>query len=124
MPKNYFKYFQAPLIRIEYPASVYAGLVHGKAPDGIKTIVTELSDNVISDNLNIQVVTFEKLRYKASILEFDCQQKEAHLNINSNTITRNRFIGKDGSFFYINGGIVSVSNNDFSYNGKLSMEKE
>lgn len=35
-------------------------------------MVTRLVDNEFSDNLNVQIVTYNERRYKASILEFDC----------------------------------------------------
>ena len=69
---------------------------------------TEISNNYVSDNLNMQVLTYKSLQYKASILDYDCQASNATLGITGNTITRNQFIGEASALFYINGGIASV----------------
>ena len=44
------------------------------------------------------------------------------LSIDNNIIARNQFIGKDSTFFYINGGIASVSDNQITYNGGLGSD--
>ena len=117
LPKNYFKYSQAALMRVEYPFNVYATEYSESKGESIHT---NLEHNTISDNLNMQVVTYRSLRYSGSILEFDCQLLNANLILKSNEITKNQFIGKDSTFFYINGGIAEVEGNDFSYNGLLT----
>ncbi len=70
----------------------------------------------------MQVVSYASRQYKASILEFQCELDTANLAISKNKVIRNNFIGADSTFFYINGGIASVLDNNFSYNGKLSNE--
>jgi hypothetical protein len=67
-------------------------------------------------------VTYSDLRYKASLLEYDCEVRNATLSISDNLISRNQFIGEDSTFFYVNGGIVEVNNNEISYNGMLTSE--
>ena len=37
----------------------------------------------------MQVVTYKPLRYKASIVEFVCEMRDAALSISDNLITRN-----------------------------------
>lgn len=37
-----------------------------------------------------------------------------------NQVEQNAFIGKNGALFYITGGLVTVTNNYFGYNGYLS----
>jgi hypothetical protein len=72
MPKDYFGYSQAAMIRIEYPYVVYAFTLTDGAALGVKSIDTLISGNTITDNMNMQVVTYTSLRYKASLLEYDC----------------------------------------------------
>ena len=48
--------------------------------------------------------------------------RNATLSISENLITRNQFIGTDSTFFYINGGIAEVTNNEISYNGMLTLD--
>ena len=123
MPTNYFKYSQAPLMKIDYPYTVYAGLqflIESSLDQFQYPIYTEISNNLITDNLNIQVVTYEALKYKSSLLEFTCDIQNATLAMNNNEVTRNQFIGEDTTFFYIDGGVVLVADNNFSYNGMLT----
>ena len=54
------------------------------------------------------------------MLEYDCEVDTARLNIEENNISENAFIGKLGALFYITGGLVTVKNNYFGYNGYLS----
>ena len=110
------------MIRIEYPENVFANFFTAlnNTNSNESAIGTEISNNLISDNMNIQVVTYSALEYKASILEFDCKISDAALSINDNEITRNSFIGKKSTLFFINGGVASVNNNDFIYNGILT----
>lgn len=122
MPPNYFKYSQSAMIRIEYPYNVFANFFTAldNTESNQNAIETEISNNLISDNINIQVVTYIALEYKASILEWDCKVTKAVLSINDNEIIRNKFIGRKSTLFFINGGIASVNNNDFMYNGILT----
>ena len=48
-------------MRIEYPDYVYAAVVSATASDDVRIIYTEISDNLIADNLNMQVVTYSAL---------------------------------------------------------------
>ena len=108
------------MIRVEYPYENLAYTLTKGTALGQKAIDTVISQNKIIDNLNIQIVTYKNLRYKASLLEYDCHVRNATLSIKNNLITRNQFIGEDSTFFYINGGIVEVSKNEISYNGLLT----
>ena len=122
-PPNYFKYSQASLIRIEYLFQVYPQIISEIANEANKrnnAMVTRLTDNEFSDNLNVQVLTYNERRYKASILEFDCQMSLVKLQLNRNIVTRSQFVGSDSTFFYINGGIARIHDNVFSYNGMLT----
>ena len=89
MPPNYFKYSQAAMIRVEYPDTKVAYTDIKTDGRSKPVMLTELSNNLISDNINMQVVTYRALEYKASILEFDCQMPSAVLSINDNEIKRN-----------------------------------
>jgi len=71
----------------------------------------------------MQVVTFKSLRYNASIVDFDCKILYGTLTVHGNEVTRNQFIGKLSTFFYLNGGIASVEDNNFSFNGLLTLNK-
>ena len=110
------------MMRIEYPQEVYADAIFSLSnlTDSMHPIKTTIQGNLIHNNMNIQVVTFKALMYKASLLEFDCSVRNATLEISNNNITRNQFIGIDSTFFYINGGIANVTNNDIGYNGMLT----
>ena len=44
----------------------------------------------------------------------------AKLVIEENQVTENAFIGEEGALFYISGGLITVKNNYFGYNGYLS----
>ena len=79
LPKNYFKYSQAVIMRVDYPFNVYATQFTLSVPDGDQTIQTLVSNNTIADNMNMQVVTYSSLRYAASILEFNCHLLNATL---------------------------------------------
>lgn len=121
-PDSYFRYSQATMIRVEYPYSVYADTITESIGVELKAIETLMIANSITDNLNMQVLTYKDLQYQASILEFDCEVAGAILTIHDNEITRNQFIGQASTFFYINGGIVDVAHNDISYNGLLTAD--
>ena len=61
MPPNYFKYSQAAMIRVEYPDTkvAYTDIkINGRSRP---VMLTELSNNLISDNINIQVITYNAL---------------------------------------------------------------
>ena len=77
------------MIRIEYPYEVYADIMSQFPSNQDKPSYTELNNNQITNNLNIQVVTYSARRYKASLLEYDCHVQNATLQMNGNTITRN-----------------------------------
>lgn len=70
MPKNYFRYSQASLMYIDYVYNVYADLISKLGDDDNIPVKTTLRGNTITDNLNMQVITFSSNRYGASILDF------------------------------------------------------
>ena len=117
LPDDYFKKAQAPIIRIEQVLNSYTSKLQKYIGEDFKTFLTE---NEFSDNQNYQIVTWPKLSYYGSLLEFDCAVELAKLSIERNTVKENAFIGKLGAFFYINGGLVTVNSNHFGYNGYLS----
>ena len=86
----------------------------------LTAMTTSIKKNEFSDNLNIQVLTFNNRRYKASLLEFDCQMDLVKLKIEENSVTRSQFIGVNSPFVFINGGIATITDNSFSYNGLLT----
>ena len=89
-PEEYFKYSQSPIIRIQYPYNVIADIMTDRSFDhDFNTVHTEISNNYFSDNLNMQVLTYKSLQYKASILEYDSQMSNSTLGITGNEITRN-----------------------------------
>ena len=88
-PPNYFKYSQASVIRIEYPYEVYPEIIAIRAEvDSMTAMQTALVSNNFNDNLNIQVITYSERKYKAGVLEFDCQMSLVRLSIQGNSITR------------------------------------
>lgn len=89
-PKNYFRYSHASLIKIEYPYAVYAEFFSElTAEEDFIVILTDVSNNLITDNLNMQVVTHASVRYRASIIDFDCELPYATLQFHGNEVTRN-----------------------------------
>ena len=65
LPKNYFKYSHAAMMRVEYPFNVYAAGVTALASviEDFQPVLTSVTNNTIADNLNMQVVTYKALRY-------------------------------------------------------------
>ena len=61
--------------------------------------------------------------YSSSILEYTCDIQNATIAINMNEVTRNQFIGLQTTLIHINGGIAQVADNNFSYNGMLTLNK-
>lgn len=62
-PDNYFRYSSATMIRVEYPYSVYAETIAESVEQGVKAIETTMIANSITDNYNMQVLSFKDLRY-------------------------------------------------------------
>jgi len=83
-------------------------------------MATNIVENIFSDNLNAQVLTYATNRYKAGILEFDCFLPMVRLMISKNTISRTQFVGRHSTFFYINSGIAKIHDNSMSYSGLLT----
>ena len=46
----------------------------------------------------------------------------ATLYISGNLVQYNSFVGPSSAFFYINGGIIRILDNNFSYNGFLTLD--
>ena len=76
------------------------------------------------DNQNYQIVTVPEASYKGSLLEWDCLFDKAVFGLYNNLVTENTFIGKLGALFYINGGLAEVTDNMFSYNGRITNSVE
>ena len=88
-PKNYFKYSQAPIIRIEYPLEVFPQRVTVEAEEeNVVALRTKIMNNDFSDNLNYQVLTYQANRYKASVVDIDCHLPLVRLEIEANEVSR------------------------------------
>ena len=112
MPENYFNHSMAPTVRIEYPE--VHNVTVGVDP-GYKSIFER---NTWWDNKNYQIVGLgEDLQYNGGLIEFDSELVQANLNLTSNVVEYNTFIGPSGGLIYVNGGHVDAQLNVFSYNG-------
>jgi hypothetical protein len=59
MPRNYFEYSQASIIRIEYPPGVYPDIMARLAENtDNRSVRTSMIKNIFTENLNMQVLTF------------------------------------------------------------------
>ena len=120
MPPGYFDKAQAPLIRIHQESSVYA-LQH--LSDHYNSSFTNtVKDNKFHHNENYQIVTFDSLQYKASLLEYICEIDATQLVFDDNTVEQMQFIGDASVLIYIDGGVATMQNNAFRYIGSLANE--
>ena len=65
-------------------------------------------------------MAFSDIPYYGSLLQFDCQIQLVELEFGYNLVQYNQFIGEYSSLFYINGGLIEIEDNTFSYNGMTS----
>ena len=76
--------------------------------------------NYFAHNRNYQVVSFASIKYFGSLFQLDCEIKHFKLSFAYNFVTNNIFIGDKSALFFINGGLVTIKENNFSYNGMTS----
>lgn len=82
-------------------------------------VKTEFTENLFSDNLHTQVLTYSSRQFHASLIEFDSSVVNALFAMEGNSVLRNSFIGENTALVYINGGVAHVRRNEFKYNGQL-----
>ena len=110
-PTNYFEYSQASIVRIDMLETETTS----SAQDAYKI---KFEGNHFAHNRNYQVIALKNLEYYGSLIELNCQIEYFKLEFSYNLVQYNQFIGQESALFYINGGLIDIIKNNFSFNIK------
>lgn len=107
-PSSYFVSSQGPLVRIYLP-NMGASYKAEHIFDG----------NHFLQNRHYQAQV-EGNTYTASLIVIDSDISSSKFTFKGNTVMYNSFIGEETALISVNGPIMRISNNAFTYNGKIS----